>query len=83
MPRIRGCVGCGIRDETAIKLVHHTFCHFFFFFFKGLVYEHVLGESKFTFVEECKNPQSVTVLLKAPNKHSLVQMKVRRKIVCT
>ncbi len=44
--------------------------------YAGLVYEHVLGENKFTFVEECKHPQSVTVLLKAPNKHSLVQMKV-------
>ena len=43
----------------------------------GLVYEHVLGENKFTFVEECRNPQSVTILLKAPNKHSLTQMKVR------
>jgi len=43
--------------------------------FAGSVYEHVLGENKFTFVEECKNPQSVTVLLKAPNKHSLTQMK--------
>jgi T-complex protein 1 subunit zeta len=44
--------------------------------YAGLVYEHVLGENKFTFVEECKNPQSVTILLKGPNKHSLVQMKV-------
>jgi len=39
------------------------------------VYEHVLGEDKFTFVEGCKNPLSVTILLKAPNKHSLIQMK--------
>ncbi|XP_059474743.1 T-complex protein 1 subunit zeta [Neocloeon triangulifer] len=43
--------------------------------YAGLVYEHVLGEDKFTFVEECKNPQSVTILMKGPNKHSLVQMK--------
>eukprot|EP00094_Tigriopus_californicus_P007588 TCALIF_07307-PA protein Name:"Similar to Cct6a T-complex protein 1 subunit zeta (Mus musculus)" AED:0.11 eAED:0.11 QI:266/0.85/0.75/0.87/0.85/0.87/8/0/491 len=41
----------------------------------GSVYEHVLGENKFTFVEECKNPQSVTILLKGPNKHSLTQMR--------
>merc|ERR1719369_2676907 len=33
-----------------------------------LVYEHVLGENKFTFVEECKNPRSVTILMKGPNK---------------
>ena len=44
--------------------------------YAGSVYEHVLGEDKFTFVEECKNPLSVTILLKAPNKHSLIQMKV-------
>ncbi len=44
--------------------------------YAGRVYEHVLGEDKYTFVEECKNPLSVTILLKAPNKHSLIQMKV-------
>jgi len=43
--------------------------------YAGLVYEHVLGESKFTFVEECKNPQSVTILMKGPNKHTLAQIK--------
>lgn len=43
--------------------------------YAGVVYEHVLGENKFTFVEECKNPQSVTILLKGPNKHTLSQMK--------
>lgn len=35
----------------------------------------ILGENKFTFVEECKNPKSVTILLRAGNKHALVQMK--------
>merc|ERR1712241_421625 len=43
--------------------------------YAGVVYEHVLGENKFTFVEECKNPRSVTILLRAGNKHTLVQMK--------
>merc|ERR1712004_935920 len=43
--------------------------------YAGVVYEHVLGENKFTFVEECKNPKSVTILLRAGNKHALVQMK--------
>merc|ERR1712183_486279 len=41
----------------------------------GVVYEHVLGENKFTFVEECKNPLSVTILMKGPNKHTLNQIK--------
>jgi len=43
--------------------------------YAGVVYEHVLGENKFTFVEECKNPRSVTILMKGPNKHTLSQMK--------
>lgn len=43
--------------------------------YAGLVYEHVLGESKFTFVEKCKNPLSVTILMKGPNKHTLTQIK--------
>jgi len=41
----------------------------------GLVYEHVLGESKYTFVEQCQNPQSVTILVKGPNKHTINQIK--------
>jgi T-complex protein 1 subunit zeta len=30
----------------------------------GLVYEHTLGEEKFTFVEEVQDPKSVTLLVK-------------------
>ena len=30
----------------------------------GHVYEHVLGEEKYTFVEDLKNPQSCTILIK-------------------
>uniref|UniRef100_A0A6U3FFP7 Uncharacterized protein n=1 Tax=Bigelowiella natans TaxID=227086 RepID=A0A6U3FFP7_BIGNA len=40
-----------------------------------LVYEHVLGEDKFTFVEGCKNAQSCTVLLNGPNDHTIRQIK--------
>lgn len=43
--------------------------------YAGLVYEHILGENKYTFVEECKNPQSVTILIKGPNKHTITQIK--------
>ncbi|XP_074641519.1 T-complex protein 1 subunit zeta-like [Tubulanus polymorphus] len=41
----------------------------------GLVYEYVLGEDKYTFIEDCKNPLSVTLLIKGPNKHTLTQIK--------
>jgi len=30
----------------------------------GTVYEHVLGEDKFTFVEDVKNPKSVTMVIR-------------------
>lgn len=43
--------------------------------YAGLVYEHVLGEDKFTFIEELERPFSVTLLLKGPNKHTIVQTK--------
>jgi len=32
--------------------------------YAGLVYEHTLGEEKYTFVEECREPKSVTLLIK-------------------
>ncbi|VDD79622.1 unnamed protein product [Mesocestoides corti] len=41
----------------------------------GLVYEYILGEDKFTFVEECRNPLSVTILIKGPNKYTITQIK--------
>ncbi|KAK2111417.1 T-complex protein 1 subunit zeta-2, partial [Saguinus oedipus] len=33
------------------------------------------GEEKFTFIEECVNPHSVTLLVKGPNKYTLTQIK--------
>jgi T-complex protein 1 subunit zeta len=39
------------------------------------VYEHTLGEEKYTFVEGVKNPFSVTILIKGPNAHTIVQIK--------
>ncbi|KAL9109634.1 MAG: hypothetical protein Q9227_005671 [Pyrenula ochraceoflavens] len=43
--------------------------------YAGLVYEHTLGEEKYTFVEEVKDPKSVTLLLKGPNAHTITQIK--------
>lgn len=39
----------------------------------GLVYEHTLGEEKYTFVEDVKDPKSVTLLIKGPNAHVIQQ----------
>ncbi|GJV79161.1 T-complex protein 1 subunit zeta 1, partial [Tanacetum coccineum] len=41
----------------------------------GLVYEHVLGEEKYTFVENVKHPNSCTILIKGPNDHTIAQIK--------
>ncbi|KAL5721157.1 T-complex protein 1 subunit zeta [Ranunculus cassubicifolius] len=41
----------------------------------GRVYEHVLGEEKYTFVENVKNPNSCTILIKGPNDHTIAQIK--------
>jgi T-complex protein 1 subunit zeta len=40
----------------------------------GLVYEHTLGEEKFTFVEEVQDPKSVTLLVKGPDAHTIQQI---------
>ena len=41
----------------------------------GKVYEHTLGEEKYTFVTEPKDPKSVTLLIKGPNSHTITQIK--------
>jgi len=41
----------------------------------GRVYEHVLGDDAFTFVEEPRTPTSCTILLKGPSEHVLAQMR--------
>ncbi len=40
----------------------------------GLVYEYSLGEDKFTFVEQVRNPLSCTILIKGPNAHTINQI---------
>jgi len=41
----------------------------------GKVYEHQLGEEKYTFIEDVKDPKSVTILIKGPNSHTISQIK--------
>jgi T-complex protein 1 subunit zeta len=42
--------------------------------FAGHVWETALGEEHFTFVEELKNPKSVTILVRGPNNHTIKQI---------
>ncbi|KAI5955015.1 CCT6 [Candida jiufengensis] len=43
--------------------------------FSGLVYENSIGEDKFTYVTENKDPRSATILIKGSNSHILQQTK--------
>jgi T-complex protein 1 subunit zeta len=40
-----------------------------------LVYEHTLGDAKYTFVEGCQNATSCTILIRGPNDHTIRQIK--------
>lgn len=40
-----------------------------------LVYEHTLGEDKYTFVEGCQNATSCTILIRGQNDHTIRQIK--------
>ena len=43
--------------------------------YAGHVYEHSLGEEKYTFVEDVRHPKSCTILIKGQNDHTIAQMK--------
>ncbi|ANZ77589.1 BA75_04823T0 [Komagataella pastoris] len=43
--------------------------------YSGLVYEHTIGEEKFTFVTENKDPKSCTILIKGATNHVVAQTK--------
>jgi T-complex protein 1 subunit zeta len=43
--------------------------------YADLVYEQIVGDEKYTFVEGVKNPKSCTLLVKGPNEHTIAQLK--------
>lgn len=67
MERLQLCCG-GVAmnsvDDLSPEILGHA----------GLIYEHTLGEEKFTFVEDVKEPKSVTLLIKGPNAHTIQQI---------
>lgn len=67
MERLQLCCG-GVGQNSADELKVESLGY------AGQVYEHVLGEEKFTFVEDCQNPKSVTILIKGPNAHTISQI---------
>jgi len=52
-------------DELTADILGHA----------GLIYEQTLGEEKYTFVEEVRDPHSCTILVKGPNAHTIGQLK--------
>jgi T-complex protein 1 subunit zeta len=67
MERLQLCCG-GTAQNSVDELTPDVLGH------AGIVYEHVLGEDKFTFVENVANPRSVTILITGPNSHTLSQI---------
>ncbi len=67
MERLQLCCG-GVAQNSVDDLTPDVLGY------AGLVYEHTLGEEKFTFVEEVKEPKSVTLLIKGPNAHTINQI---------
>ena len=43
--------------------------------YADLVYEQMLGEDKYTFIEGARNPKSCTILIKGPNEHTIAMVK--------
>ncbi|KAK6536260.1 T-complex protein 1 subunit zeta [Arthrobotrys megalospora] len=62
---VTGCVSQNSVDDLSPEVLGWA----------GSVYEHTLGEEKYTFVEEVKDPKSVTILIKGPNSHTIAQVK--------
>lgn len=67
MERLQFCCG-GTAQNSVDDLVPSVLGY------AGLVYEQMVGEEKFTFVEQVQNPRSVTILIKGPNNHTLTQI---------
>ena len=67
MERLQFCVG-GTAQNSVEDLTPDVLG------WAGLVYEHTLGEEKFTFVEDVKEPRSVTLLIKGPNAYTTTQI---------
>lgn len=60
---------CGGRETNAVEALSKSNLGF-----AGHVWEMALGEDRFTFVEDLKEPKSVTILVKGPNSHTIKQI---------
>jgi T-complex protein 1 subunit zeta len=65
---VKACGGNAVNSVEDLSEADLGFC--------DNLYEHNLGEDKYTFVEGVKNPTSCTILIKGPNEHTIAQVKV-------
>jgi T-complex protein 1 subunit zeta len=63
---IKACGGVAVNSVDDLKKEYLGFAK--------LVYEHTLGDDKFTFIEGCSNPTSCSILIKGANDHTLRQI---------
>ncbi|CAL5970630.1 TCP-1_chaperonin subunit zeta [Hexamita inflata] len=61
------CGGEALSTLDELSIDHCGYC--------AEIHEELLGEEKFTFVTGVRNPKSCTILIKAPNKHTILQIK--------
>ncbi|KAH8402062.1 hypothetical protein KR009_009515 [Drosophila setifemur] len=64
---VRACGGEALHSLEDLQEEHLGFA--------ASIREECLGETKFTFVEHCKNPSSVTILIRGQSRHQISAMK--------
>lgn len=67
MERLQLCCGC-IAQNSVEGLTPSVLGY------AGRVYEYILGEDKYTFIEDVKTLKSVTILITAPNQYTINQI---------
>lgn len=65
MERLTLC--CGGEALNTLDGLNGSMCGF-----AKSIYEELLGEDKFTFVTGVRDPKSCTILVKGPNKHTIL-----------
>lgn len=65
---VLACGGTAVNDVSELSEADLGYC--------DEVYEHTLGEEKYTFLEGVKNPKSCTILINGPNEHTIAIIKV-------
>ena len=63
---VRACGGYAVNSVDSLELACLGYA--------AKVYEHTLGDDKYTFIEGCRHPTSCTILVRGPNDHTIRQI---------